>query len=98
MHVSDVWGIDPAAVAKLATLGVATVADFMRLPSDEIRELLTVTGARTQKELGAASCIPFSRTSATRKSLAVTRSFGRAVRRSPEMEQALAAYATRAAE
>jgi DNA polymerase V len=98
MHISDVWGLGPAAVAKLATLRVTTVADFMRLPNEEVRELLTVTGARTHKELGGVSCIPFSQTPATRKSLAITRSFGRAVTRWPEMEQALAAYATRAAE
>jgi len=98
MEIGDVWGLGPAAVAKLARLGVATVADFMRLPNDEVRELLTVTGARTHRELSGVSCIPFSQAPTTRKSLAVTRSFGRAVTRWPEMEQALAAYATRAAE
>ncbi len=98
MHISDVWGLGPAAVAKLATLAVSTVADFVRLPNDEVRELLTVTGARTHRELCGVSCIPFAKAPSTRKSLAVTRSFGRAVTRWPEMEQALAAYATRAAE
>jgi len=98
MDISDVWGLGPAAVAKLARLGVATVADFIRLPNDEVRDLLTVTGARTHRELCGVSCIPLSQAPTTRKSLAVTRSFGRAVTRWPEMEQALAAYATRAAE
>ena len=98
IDISDVWGIGPASAAKLRKRGVNSVADFLAVPKEEIRGLMTVVGARTHAELNGISCIPFSETPATRKSLAVTRSFGRAVTDWPEMEQAIASYATRAGE
>ena len=98
IDISDVWGIGPASAAKLRKRGVNTVADFLTVPKEEIRGLLTVVGARTHAELNGISCIPFSEAPATRKSLAVTRSFGRAVTDWWEMEQAIASYATRAGE
>ena len=98
IDISDVWGIGPASAAKLRKRGVNTVADFLTVPKEEIRGLMTVVGARTHAELNGISCIPFSEAPATRKSLAVTRSFGRAVTDWWEMEQAIASYATRAGE
>ncbi len=98
IDISDVWGIGPASQAKLRKRGVMTVADFLLIPREEVRGLMTVVGARTHAELNGISCIGFSDTPATRKSLAVTRSFGQAVTTWREMEQAIASYATRAAE
>jgi DNA polymerase V len=98
IEISDVWGIGPASVLKLKKLGISTVADFLAMPQEEVRGLMTVVGARTHAELSGVSCIPFSDAPATRKSLAVTRSFGRAVTDWQEMEQAVASYATRAGE
>jgi len=98
IEISDVWGLGPSSVIKLTKLGVKTVADFVVLPQDEVRELLTVVGARTHAELNGVNCVPFSQLPPQRKSLAVTRSFGRAVTDKRELEQAIAAYATRAAE
>jgi len=96
--LADVWGIGPATEAKLAKRGIKSVSDFVRLPLDETRELLTVVGSRTQAELKGTICFPFTVSPQTRKSLAVTRSFGRPVTEWADMEQALAAYATRAGE
>lgn len=96
--LKDVWGIGPATEAKLAKRGIGSVADFVALPLDETRDLLTVMGARTQAELKGTICFPFTVSPQARKSLAVTRSFGRPVTEWREMEQALAAYATRAGE
>jgi DNA polymerase V len=98
IDISDVWGIGPASQAKLRKRGVITVADFLLMPKEEVRGLMTVVGARTHAELSGVSCIGFSDTPATRKSLAVTRSFGQAVTDWRDMEQAIASYATRAAE
>jgi DNA polymerase V len=98
IDLSDVWGLGRASVAKLNKRGVATVADFTTLPVEDVRELLTVVGARTHAELRGILCFPFAVAPQTRKSLAVTRSFGRPVLTWPEMQQAIASYATRAAE
>ena len=96
--VSDVWGLGPAAQAKLKGAGVSTVAEFLAYPADDLRGLLSVTGLRTQRELMGIACFPFGTVPATRKSLAVTRSFGRAITAWPDMREAVATYTARAAE
>lgn len=96
--LDDVWGLGPASVAKLCSKGIETVAAFTAMPADEVRDLLTVTGLRTHAELRGQVCFGFSEGPSPRKSLAVTRSFGRAVTDWPEMREAVASYAARAAE
>jgi DNA polymerase V len=96
--VSEVWGIGPAAAAKLAARGVITIADFVGLADDDIRKLLSVVGLRTAWELRGTACASFSEVSPTRKSLAVTRSFGKPVEDGQELLDAVASYATRASE
>lgn len=93
-----VWGLGPAATRKLASIGVHSIAHFIALPDEAIRKHLSVVGLRTAWELRGTLCLPFSLAPSTRKSLAVTRSFGRPVESWEEMQQALASYATRAAE
>ena len=96
--LSDVWGMGGASVEKLARAGVRTVAEFVALPQDGVRKLLTVTGQRTHAELHGLSCYPFFLNPPSRKTIAVTRSFGRPVTAWPDMREAVAAYITRAAE
>lgn len=98
LAVDEVWGLGPASVAKLAKAGVKSVAEFVAMAPDEARDLLTVVGLRTHAELRGISCAPFASAGPARKSIAVTRSFGKAVTLWPEMEQAISAYATRAGE
>lgn len=98
VDLSDVWGIGRASIVKLVKLGAVTVADFVALPSDVVRDTLTVTGQRTHAELLGISCHPFGAMPGARKSIACTRSFGRAVTEWSDMRDAVAAYASRAAE
>jgi len=96
--VDEVWGIGSASAAKLARLGVQTAADLAALDPDNARALMTVTGGRTVYELRGISCLPLELIEPTRKGIAVTRSFGASVTSWPEMREAIASYATRAAE
>lgn len=98
LPLGEVWGLGPASIDKLAQEGVRSVADFIALPHDGVRKLLTVTGQRTHAELRGIPCFPFSLNPPARKSIAVTRSFGQAVTEWSEMREAVAAYVTRAAE
>lgn len=98
LDLADVWGLGRASIDKLGRLGVKTVADFVALDGDQVRELLTVTGQRTHAELRSIPCFTFSINPQPKKSLAVTRSFGRAVTEWEDMREAVAAYATRAGE
>ena len=98
LGLDEVWGIGPASAAKLVKAGVQTVADFTAMEPGAVRDLLTVTGLRTHTELRGISCMSMNGEAATRKSIAVTRSFGRLVTSWDEMQEAVSAYATRAAE
>ncbi len=96
--VEEVWGIGGASAAKLAKLGILTAADLAGLEPDDARALMTVTGGRTVYELRGISCMPLELVESTRKGIAVTRSFRTPVTSWLEMREALASYATRAAE
>ena len=96
--VDEVWGIGGASAAKLAKLGIQTAADLAALNPDDARALMTVTGGRTVYELRGISCLPLELMEPTRKGIAVTRSFGAPVTAWETMREAIASYATRAAE
>ena len=98
MPVDEVWGIGAASAAKLARIGVQMAADLAALDPDTARALMTVTGGRTVYELRGVSCLPLELMEPTRKGIAVTRSFGAPVTSWREMREAIASYATRAAE
>lgn len=98
MPVSEIWGIGGAAQAKLNNLGVFTVDQFSAMPSAAVRKLMTVTGQRTHAELNGVSCLPLTLAPDQKKTVAVTRMFGRPVETWTDMREALAAHASRAAE
>jgi DNA polymerase V len=96
--VGEVWGIGPASAAKLAGLGVETAADLLRVDRRLARNVLTVVGERIVAELAGEPCSDLELEAPPQKGCAVTRSFGRAITQWAEMEEALAAYASRAGE
>lgn len=98
LDLGEVWGIGRASLEKLGKQGVRTVGDFVALPQDSVRKTMTVTGQRTHAELQGVLCYPFAVNPPSRKSLAVTRSFGRMVTTWEDMREAVAAYAARAGE
>ena len=98
LPVSEVWGIGGRTTDKLAKAGVVTIADFLLVDPRQVRNQLTVVGARVQAELRGISCLPLSLMAATRKGIAVTRAFGHPVTTWQELREAVAAYATRAGE
>lgn len=98
MPAAEVWGVGGRTVEKLRKAGIVTIADFIAMDARPVRGMLTVVGARIQAELRGISCIPLTFMAATRKGIAVTRSFGHAVTTWEEMREAVAAYASRAGE
>jgi DNA polymerase V len=96
--VEAVWGIGRASVAKLAKLGVRTVAQLREADPRAVRQSLTVVGERIIQELRGVSCLNLEEIEPQRKGMAVTRSFGHAVTEKTEMLEAVAAHTTRVAE
>jgi DNA polymerase V len=96
--VEDLWGIGKASAARLTAAAIGTVGQLRDMAPRYARQLLTVVGERMVLELNGVSCLPLESVAPQRKGIAVTRSFGRSIVRFPEMREAVAAYATRAAE
>jgi DNA polymerase V len=93
LPLGEVWGMGGQSCKKLARLGVETVADFVAMPSEEVRKNLTVTGMRTHAELRGQPCLMMAFAPPPKKMLAVTRSFGRTITDRTEMREAVATYA-----
>lgn len=96
-ELSEVWGMGPASVEKASKLGAFSIADFIALPTDEVRKVMTVVGLRTHAELKGQSCLQLSLVPPQKKTLACTRSFSRVVTTWVEIRQAVATYAETAA-
>jgi DNA polymerase V len=98
MPIDEIWGIGGASETKLNNLGIFTVEQFAALPSAAVRKMMTVTGQRTHAELNGVSCMPLTMAPSQRKSVSVTRMFGRPVETWEDMREAIATHAARAAE
>ena len=96
--LGEVWGIGPAAQAKLAALGCRTVADVRDLDARPVRKAMTVVGERILHELHGQPCLDLETVAPTRKGCAVTRCFSGRVTERDVMEQAVASHATRLGE
>jgi DNA polymerase V len=95
--LKEVWGMGAASVEKLERMGIKTVSDFVAMPREGVRKSLTVAGLRTHAELSGTQCFPFSVNPPTRKTIAVTRSFGRPITSWEDMREAIVHYTSNAA-
>jgi DNA polymerase V len=98
VEVGEVWGVGRALGARLEAMGVRTAADLAAFDPRRARSAFTVTGERLVRELNGLSCLALNDLPASRQSAVVSRSFGRPVTQRGEMEEAVAAFAVRAAE
>ena len=98
LQVQDVWGIGCRTAAKLKKAKITTALDLSRADISWIKQKFGVTGARTVYELGGTSCYPLEANPPAKKSVAVSRSFGKPVETIAELKEAVAAYASRLGE
>lgn len=96
--VEDVWGIGYRSAYKLKKVGIQTALDLSRADTRWIQKVFGINGVRTVYELRGTSCYPLEENPPAKKSLAVTRMFGRAVTEIEELKEAAANYAARAGE
>jgi DNA polymerase V len=79
MELTDLWGIAGRLAAGLSALGIATPLDLKRGDSRLIRERLGVVTMQLALELRGARCLDLEREISDRKSIMVSRSYGRPV-------------------
>lgn len=96
--VEDVWGVGARTAEKLMRIGIATASGLQHLDRRTARQIGGAVLERLVLELRGIPCGDINVIEPQRKSLAVTRSFGSALRGRDEVSTAVAAFASRAAE
>ena len=94
----EVWGVGGRIAARLGERGIRTALDLKRTAPARIRSAFSVTLERTVRELNGESCLGLMAGPATRKQILSSRSFGQLITELAPLEEAVAAYASRAAE
>jgi DNA polymerase V len=98
MDLTDLWGVAGRLAARLNKLGIADPLALKRADPRFIRERVGIVLERLVLELRGIPCIPLEQIAPDRKSIMASRSFGRPVTGRDELEEAIATYASRAAE
>ena len=95
--VGDIWGVGPAWAQALKNRGITTALALSETDHQWIRQQFNVLLARTVLELQGISCIPLEAVS-PKENIMVSRSFGRKINDWDPLREAVASYASRAAE
>lgn len=94
----EIWGVGSGLAARIRSHGILTAADLAEADPAFIRRLVGVVGERIALELRGVACHEIIEDAGARKSIMVSRSFGRMVTDLRDMEEAIATHATRGAE
>lgn len=96
--VEDVWGVGPRYARLLRSRRILTALDLKHADRTWVRKHMTVQGLQTVLELNDKPCIPMEHAPPPKKVICCSRSFGAYVRGLEGLREAVATYATRAAE
>ncbi|MHC4692851.1 MAG: Y-family DNA polymerase [Planctomycetota bacterium] len=96
--VEKIWTVGIKTAIKLKRAGIETAIQLKRADINWIRQKFGVVGVRTVYELRGMSCYPLEQNPPVKKSIAVSRSFGKPVESVDELKQAVAGYCSRGGE
>jgi len=96
--VSEVWGVGSKLTERLGAQGIRTALALKRAAPSRIRSSFSVTLERTVRELNGERCLGLLAGPSQRQQILSSRSFGELIRELAPLEEAVASYATRAAE
>jgi DNA polymerase V len=96
--VEKVWGVGIHTTIKLKRAGIRTALDLRNADIDWIRHRFGIVGVRTVYELRGIRCYPLEENPPAKKSITVSRMFGKPVESIEEIKEAAASYASRAGE
>ncbi|MBN6741871.1 Y-family DNA polymerase [Acidithiobacillus sp. MC6.1] len=94
----EIWGVGRRIEDRLMVLGVRSVADFLDMDTNRIRQQFGVTLARTQAELRGTPCLEIYEVSPPKQQIMSSRSFGQPVTAMADLREAITLYTCRAAE
>lgn len=98
VEVEDVWGVGRRIARRLRKVGIRNALELSRADKGWIRSQFGVEGLRTVYELNGESCYELEQNPPDKKSVRVSRMFGRDVTCLEELEEAVCTYAVRAVE
>jgi DNA polymerase V len=96
--VGEVWGVGKRSVDKLNEMGIHSVLDLKRTPAKRLREKFSVVQERIVEELNGVACLELDDMVPDKQQIICSRSFGTLTSLLPDLEQAVVAYVSRAAE
>lgn len=96
--VEEVWGVGRRSAEKLRATGIHSVLDLKRASPHDLRDRFSVVLARIVHELNGIACLELDEVVPDRQQIICSRSFGTPTSRRTDLEQAVIAYTTRAAE
>jgi len=96
--VEKVWTVGIKTALKLKGAGIKTALVLRDADISWIRQKFGVVGVRTVYELRGISCYPLEQNPPVKKSITVSRMFGKPVESIEELKEAIASYASRAGE
>ena len=95
--IEDIWGVGRKWSQKLKDFGIFTGLDLKNTNQKFIRQKFNVLLGKTYLELNNISCIELEESLKQKKSLVVSRSFGKKVSSYNELLEAISSYTERAA-
>ena len=98
VRIEDVWGIGRRWSARLHAIGVRTALAMSRMPASEVRRGFNIVAMHTALELRGVPCTELEPEPPLRQTLVRSRSFGQMVSGWPDLSEAIASHAIRAAE
>ncbi len=98
IEAGEVWGVGRRSADRLRALGIHSVLDLKRAPPKQLRAGFSVVVERIVAELNGVACLELDQIAAARQQIICSRSFGTLTSHLPDLEQAVVAYTTRAAE
>jgi len=98
IEVGEVWGVGRRSAERLQQMGIATVLELKYSPAKRVRAEFGVVMERIVAELNGEACIGLDEITPPRQQIICSRSFGVPVSLLADLEQAVIAYTSRAAE
>ncbi|MFM1907075.1 MAG: hypothetical protein RLZZ591_752 [Pseudomonadota bacterium] len=95
--VQDIWGVGRQITKQLNAGGITTALQLAQLDAATVKRAWSVVLERTVRELQGISCVDLDDEPASKKEIACTRSFGRAVTELSDLREAVTEFASRAA-
>lgn len=93
LKIGDVWGIGSRYAKMLQMQNVRTAYDFVNLPDDFVRDIMTVVGLRLKHDLMGKPSIQMEEVQ-NKKGIACTRSFSKDYKEFSELHERISTFAS----